>query len=187
MGTSKNVPSPDTPPWRIALAVLGRKDVPASRQHREIWRSVEAERGPRFADDFSHPTLALACKLASSANNVRSTLQNYDIHLSRERKSGFAVEIARRALARALNAQQGSEGFARELFAEATSYYASRDLPSFVGSRGRIETPSKAITLKAELKEITRTVVQQAGPPAVDPEGWTRFVSKVVSDLRGPR
>lgn len=187
MGTSKNVQSPDTPPWRMALAVLGRNDVPVSRQHREIWRSVEAERGPRFADDFSHPTLAAACQFAANSEDVRSTLQKYEVYLSREKKSGFAVEIARRALARAINTREGTQGFARELFAEATSYYVSRDLPSFVGSRGRVESPSKAIALKAELKEITRAVVSQAGTPALDPEGWATYVGKVINGLRGPR
>ena len=187
MGTSKNVASPDTPPWRIALAILGRKDVPAARQHQEIWRSVEAERGPTFAEDFSQPTLAVACGLASSTKDVNIALLRYDTHISIEGKSGFALEIARRALARAVSGQQGGGGFVRELFAEATSYYASRDLPSFIGIRGRIETTSKAIALKAELKEITKSVVLQAGPPAIDPEGWTRYVNKVVHGLRGPR
>ena len=32
MGTSKNVASPDTTPWKPALAVLGRKNVPPARQ-----------------------------------------------------------------------------------------------------------------------------------------------------------
>jgi hypothetical protein len=187
MGTSKNFASPDTPPWKFALAVLGRLDVPLERQNREIWRSVEAERGPRTANEFSHPALATACRLASNASNVQVSLNSYEKHLAEQGKSGFAVEIGRRALARAVFSKQGSEGFARELFAEATSYYASRDLPSFVGSSGRVKTTSAAIALKADLKEITRTIVQSAGPPAVDPEGWGKFVGTVVKRLRGPR
>ena len=162
-------------------------DVPDDRQNREIWRSAEAERGTRLVDDFSHPTLAAACRLAANTNDVRSALRAYDDHLSGENKSGFAVEIARRALARAVSSQQGGAGFARELFAEATSYYVSRDLPSFVGARGRVETPSAAFALKTNLKEITRTVVQSAGQPSFDPEGWSTYVQKVVQGLRGPR
>jgi hypothetical protein len=187
MGTSKNVSSPDIPPWRIALAVLGRNGVPLTRQHQEIWRSVEAERGSHFADEFSQPALATACRLATNAKDVVSTIQRFDNHLSEMRQSGFATEIARRALARTVNARLGSDGFARELFAEATSYYASRDLPSVVGSRGRVETPSQAIALKDQLKDITRALVTSVGPVAVDPDGWTRYVSKVVRGLRGAR
>src|ERR1035438_4136459 len=151
MGTSKNVGSPDTPPWKMALAVLGRPDVPVARQNREIWRSVQAERGPETADDFSHPAVAVACRLAAESSDVRVSLSAYEEHLASQNKSGFAVEIAKRALARTVRAQQGPEGFARELFAEATSYYASRDLPSFVGSRGRVSTTSEAIALKTSL------------------------------------
>jgi hypothetical protein len=187
MGTSKNVASPDTPPWKFALAVLGRPAVPLELQNREIWRSVEAERGPRVIDDFSHPALAAACRLASGSSNVQTALHAYDEQLVVQNKSGFAVEIGRRALARAVLSNQGSEGFARELFAEATSYYASRDLPSFVGSKGRVETTSASIALKANLKEITRTIVESAGAPSLDPEGWTRFVSNVVRRLKGRR
>jgi hypothetical protein len=187
MGTSKNVASPDSPPWKFALAVLGRLDVTPDRQNREIWRSVEAERGPRLVDDFSDPTLAVACRLANDAKDLHATLEAYDNHLSTDNKSGFAVEIARRALARAVASKQGGQGFACELFAEATAYYASRDLPSFVGSRGRIETPSAAIALKGSLKSVTRTIVRSAGPPVFDPDGWSGYVSKVVLGLRGSR
>jgi hypothetical protein len=187
MGTSKNFASPDTPPWKFALAVLGRLDVPPERQNREIWRSVEAERGPSAVNEFSHPALATACRIASKSFDVQTSLNSYDEHLAEHRKSGFAVEIGRRALARAIFSKQGSEGFARELFAEATSYYASRDLPSFVGSSGRVKTTSAAIALKTNLKEVTRTIVQSAGPPSVDPEGWGKFVGNVVRRLRGAR
>jgi len=187
MGTSKNVASPDTPTWKFALAVLGRLDVAAERQNREIWRSVEADRGPRAIDDFSHPALAAACRLASGSSSVHAALHSYEQHLVDQNKSGFAVEIGRRALARAVASQQGAAGFARELFAEATSYYASRDLPGLVGGKGRVETTSAAISLKDDLKQITRAMVRSAGSPAADPDGWAAYVGNVVRKLTGAR
>ena len=111
MGTSKNVASPDSPPWKMALAVLGRTDVPVLRQNREIWRSVQAERGPEAADDFSQPVLATACRLAAESSDVRISLHAFEEHLADQNKGGFAVEIAKRALARAVHGQQGAEGF----------------------------------------------------------------------------
>lgn len=185
MGTSKNVASPDTPPWKMALAVLGRPDIPVPKQNREIWRSVYAERGPDATDEFSHPMLATACRLAAESSNVRVSLHNYEEHLATNNHSGFAVELAKRALARAVHSQQGADGFARELFAEATSYYASRDLPSFVGSRDRVATTSAAIALKSGLIEATRSIVRSAGSPALDPEGWAKYVGGVFRKLRG--
>lgn len=187
MGTSKNVASPDTPPWKMALAVLGRPDVPVLKQNREIWRSVQAERGPEAADDFSQPVLATACRLAAESSDARISLHTFEEHAASQNKGGFAVEIAKRALVRAVHAQQGAEGFARELFAEATSYYASRDLPSFVGASDRVKTTSAAIALKSSLKETTRSIVRSAGAPAVDPNGWAKYVGGVFRKLRGTR
>jgi hypothetical protein len=187
MGTSKNVASPDTPPWKMALAVLGRPDIPVPSQNREIWRSVQAERGSEAADEFSQPALAAACRLAAESSDVRTSLHDYEEHLASSSKNGFAVEIAKRALARAVRSQQGAEGFARELFAEATSYYASRDLPSFVGGRDRVKTTSAAIALKSGLKDITRSIVSSAGTPPVDPEGWAKYVGGVFRRLQGTR
>jgi hypothetical protein len=48
VGTSRNDRSPMTPPWRMALAILGTPDVPASRQGMEIWKAVAADRGPKL-------------------------------------------------------------------------------------------------------------------------------------------
>src|SRR5271154_2866961 len=102
MGTSKNVASPNSPPWKPALAVLGRKDISIERQIREIWRSASAERGLRLIDDFSSPALATACFLAAQSAHVGDAIGAYDSYLSRDHKAGFATEIARRALARAV-------------------------------------------------------------------------------------
>jgi hypothetical protein len=171
----------------MALAALGRPEVPAPNQNLEIWRSVQAERGPEVADEFSQPALATACRLAKESSEVRASLHAYENHLANQGKSGFAVEIAKRALARAVYSKQGADGFARELFAEATSYYASRDLPSFTGSRGRVNTTTDAIALKSRLKEATRSIVRSAGTPAIDPEGWAKYVAGVFRRLRGAR
>lgn len=184
MGTSKNFASPDTPPWRPALAVLGRLDVPVERQTREIWRSASAERGHRLLDEFSSDALAAACGLAAKTTDVHAASRDYDAYLSTNQKAGFAVEIGKRALVRAVASKLGSQGFANELFAEATAYYASRDLPSFVGAFGRIKTPSQSIQLKSQLKAVTRTVVAASGAADPDPMGWASYVQTVISKLR---
>lgn len=184
MGTSKNVRSPDTPPWKPALAILGRPDVPIERQTKEIWRSASAERGHRLYDDFSSPALAFACGLAAKSTDVHSAWRTYDSYLAENQRAGFACEMGKRALARAIGTKQGSQGFANELFAEATAYYASRDLPSFIGAAGRIKTPSQGIQLKADLKAATRSLVATSGTVNTDPDGWGKYVNAVISKLR---
>jgi hypothetical protein len=187
MGTSKNFPSPDTPPWKPALAILGRLGIPVERQAQEIWRSASAERGGRLVDEFAAPALATACALAASSRSPLAAVRAYEGYLARHQAVGFATELARRALARAVAANQGSQGFAAELFAEATSYYASRDLPSFVGARGRIKRPVDAITLKAKLKARARDVVRSTGAVSSQPELWARYASSAIGALRESR
>jgi hypothetical protein len=171
----------------LAGAALGRRDVPVQRQALEVWRSALSDRGSRLIDDFSHPTLAAACSLASEGSDVAKALRSYDALLQTNHRVGFAAEIGRRALARAVAGSLGAEGFARELFAEATSYYVSRDLPSYVGGPGRIENTTKAIELKNQLKESTRTLIAKHRLRKVDDDSWTRYVSSAVESLRGGR
>jgi hypothetical protein len=114
-------------------------------------------------------------------------MQSFDQSVADSRRSGIAVELGRRALVRAVTGHQGTKGFANELFAEATAYYASRDIPSVVGRKGRIETPLAGIRLKAELKGLARTVASSSGSPATDPAGWERYVGRVLGGLRGGR
>jgi hypothetical protein len=184
VGTSRNVGSPSIPPWKPALAVIGRTDVSAGRQLREVWLAAYGERGTRLVDDFAQSALATACELAVRATDVPTALRVYDATNQDEGRAGLAVELGKRALAKAVSRQSGTSGFAAELFAEATGYYVSRDLASFVASQGRVRTTSEAIRLKDDLRELTRKVVSSAGRPPVDPEGWGRYVQSVIRALR---
>jgi hypothetical protein len=123
--------------------------------------------------------------MAETSSNVSDALREYQGLLAREKRSGLAAEIGRRALARAVSSKQGSQGFAEELFAEAACYYASRDLPSFVGARGRVATTSGAIELKAKIKETSKRITKSVGKPATDSDGWATYVKRVLSDLGG--
>lgn len=185
MGTSKNVGSPSIPPWKPALAVLGRTDVSPDRQLREIWLGAYGDRGSRLVDDFAQASLAVACDLATRAGDVASALGQYDATNQRAGQSGLAVELGRRALAKSVNQHSGASGFAAELFADATGYYASRDLASFVSAPGRVKTTSDAIRLKEDLRRLTRNVVSSSGSPPSDVEGWGNFVDSILRSLRG--
>jgi hypothetical protein len=187
MGTSKNVRSPDIPPWKPFLAVVGRPDIPVERQARELWRAAYADRGPRLEDDFSQRTLAVACELAGTSRSVQSALREYDAVNQREHRVGLGVEIGRRALARTISRGTGAAGFAANFFADASSYYASRDLPSFIGAAGRVQNTSSAIELKNAITRVTREQVSKIGAPRTDAEGWASFVKSALLVLRGAR
>lgn len=185
MGTSRNDRSPDTPPWRLTLASLGAGAVPADRQASEIWRAAVADRADKLFKDFGAPVLAEASQLVGKRLSTPQTIQAFDDVTRQSRATGLAVEMARRALARASASEVGATGFAAELFAEATSYYASRDLPSVVGLPGRVETASAVIALKEQLRSAARNAVQRCRQPAPGPQAWRRFVETVIKELQG--
>ncbi len=185
MGTSKSTPSPDTPPWRPVRAVLGREGYPADRQATEIWRGAFGERGTRLIEDFSQASLALACRSVNARESVQSAVERYDAINVREGRVGLAIELGRRALVRSAARQGTGVDFAAELFSEATAYYASRDLSSFVSAPGRIETTSDAIKLKSTLRAITAEKVRAVGRPPRDLRRWSAYVENVLSKLRG--
>jgi hypothetical protein len=185
VGTSKNVPSPDTPPWRPVFAVLGKSNVAPDRQLREIWRAASAERGPELADLYSQTSLAAAFRTAMKAASVQEALAAHDNEVRASRSVGFAVEVSRRALARCVAAKTGGVGFAAELFAEATAYYVSRDLPSVLARRGCVGTSSEASALKASILSSAKLSVRQAVTTAPEGADWSLIARQALSSLRG--
>jgi hypothetical protein len=187
MGTSRNDPSPNIPAWRPAKAALGRRDLSPERQARLLWQAANAERGPDLAESFAAPVFATACQIAARGASVREALQGFDAAAAQGRAAGPVVDMGRRALARVTAQGGGAAGFARELFAEAAGYYASRDLPSYVGAAQRVQTAAEAIALKGEIRRATVDVVNRAGAPPTDSAAWRGYVGHVVGELSGAR
>ena len=187
MGTSNNQSSPNTPNWQPAQAALGDPNWPVERQSEELWRSALTDRDERLTEELLDPLLASACEIAEERIPPANAVQSFNDTLCEQYAAGLTLDMAKRALARSSASGSGSVGFVEELFAEATSYYASRDLPSFVGAAGRIQTTTDSIELKENLRNIAREAARTAGPPATDPEGWRNYISRVIASLRGER
>jgi|ERR1700676_755101 len=185
MGTSRNDPSPRTPPWRMALAVVGTPDVSPARQCTEIWKAVAADRGERLLRDFANPTLVSACRYVTESLPVQDALESFDRSTLHESDAGLALEMGRRALARCAAQGTNAATFVGELFAEAISYYASRDVPSFVAAEGRIANTSSAIRLKDSLRQITRDQITALGSPRLTPREWKSHIAKALKALQG--
>jgi hypothetical protein len=187
MGTSRNDRSPSSPPWRPLLAVLGRKDIDPKRQMRELWLAAFAERGERLIGDFSKPAIVDLLSIAEANPTPQAAIQAFDNILGERRDAGLALDLARRALVRSAAARSGIAGFASELFSEASGYYASRDLPSFVGAESRIPNASGSIELKNAIKTATQEAVGRVGAPKPEQSSWSSYVSAVIEQLRGER
>jgi hypothetical protein len=184
MGTSRNDRSPATPPWKAAWAVLGAPDVPAARQSMEIWRAALADRGDAMLRDFSSESLREACRLASSGLSPQEAVARFNEITRYESNAGLAIDMGRRAVARCAAEHGSAVQFVAELFSEAVSYYASRDLPSYVAAGGRISSSSEAIQLKNSLREVTKKQVESVGEPRLGPRRWPEYVARILSVLQ---
>jgi len=184
MGTSTNQASPNTPSWRLAKAVLGRKATPLERQSQEIWQAALADRAALLSSELANPLLAEACRLAERRLAVSNALESFHQRQTETYATSLILEIGKRALARACAAQSGGRGFASELFSETAAYYVARDLPSVVGTRELAATTSEAIRLKDAIKAIARNAASTTKLITTDSEGWQAYVSNVVAALR---
>jgi hypothetical protein len=183
MGTSSNQPSPKTPNWRLANAVLGVPSAGPERQRQEIWRAAMSDQGDALVDALGDPLLANACALSKLSISPSKAIERFEQSLLDSQNAGLILDLGKRALIRTVVAKKGAVGFASELFAETASYYASRDLPSFVGAKGRISTTSDAIELKNQIRGHTRKIAMMF-PVKSDPRGWKNYVSKVLDALQ---
>lgn len=184
MGTSRNDPSPATPSWKTALAVLGRTDVSVGLQVREVCRAAAQDRHDGLGRDLSHPLLATAWELSRQGVPAQRALETYDDAALHVTNVGLAVEFGRRALARCTLQEPTKTSFPAELFSEAIGYYVARDLPSVVAAKGRVSAVSDAIHLKSSIRDFVRSRVSDLGDPSKGPTGWKTFVHKVTDALQ---
>jgi len=183
VGTSVNQRSPARPTWKLAQALIGRADTSAGDQGAEIWRAASLDPDTAIQRRLSDPIIANACVLAGQAKVPAEAVRLYDAILNERRTAGLVFDLTRRALVRSIAEGGGSDRFAGELFAETVAYYASRDLPSYVGKRGRISKASEIIDLKKALQRHTREVVSSSKVPRVTHATWSEFVASAVGKL----
>ena len=144
-----------------------------------------AERGPMMIRDFASASLREACRVASSGLSPREAIERFNEITRYESAAGLAIDMGRRAVARCAAERGDSTRFVAELFSEAVSYYASRDLPSYIASAGRVASSSEAIHLKDSLREVTRQQVESVGRPDLNADRWGEYVARVLRTLQG--
>lgn len=182
MGHSVNSRSPDTPNWSFPRAVLGKRDIDYARQVQEMWKAALSDRGGQLVAELSNPVIAGFCRAAAKFTNPVEASAIHDRTTSRERKASLVLDISKRALVRSVANRTGTRGFAAELFSEVTSYYASRDLPSFIGAEGRIGSPRDSIELKSKLRQTVKGVADST-PLTTTSKGWHKYVNEVIRSL----
>jgi hypothetical protein len=194
MGTSTNQPSPRRDPsWMAARAALGSTVLPLERQSQEIWRAAISDPIADLQNSLSSSAVSAAVGIANASPDPQSAIRAFGERLLKNAEASLFTEIARRALTRALLANKGGQGFAAELFAETAAYYVSRDLPSVIGSPGRVQNTSSAMALKRAFTDVARSAALGAAQESPifgvsdrpSAGAWKAYVRRVLAALVG--
>jgi hypothetical protein len=99
----------------------------------------------------------------------------------------LAADIAQRAAIRSAgDTDNRAMSFAKALFAEASNYLVSRDLPGYIGPAGRARNISEAVQLKGAVRQEVEGIVSRGPQPPTsgDSSAWSAYVKVVVEQLR---
>lgn len=184
MGTSSNQRSPDTPNWRLARALIGNDSAPVERQSGELWRAATSDHDAGLLEFLCSPRTFAAATLTQVAATPRDAANSFFEIVKGSGNAPFLDAAASRALLRTVAKKGDARQFAGELLSEAVAYYASRELPSYLGRAGRVKSASGSIELKAKLGEIAcNACAAVEGRPARDAESWASFMRSAIKRL----
>ena len=187
MGTSRNDPSPSTPPWKMARTILGQQSQEPDRQARQLWMAALRDTENPLFRELASPGVAAGCRIAEERLAPAEAIKAFTRAVTDSREAGLAVDLAKRALVRTASQGGDAGAYGREVFAEAVSYYAARDLPSVIGAAGKISTASEAVALKEALRADAKAVLASVAKPTATVDSWTRFVEASIAALVKPR
>jgi hypothetical protein len=183
VGTSSNSRSPNTPSWKLARATIGKADLAAEHQSRELWRAAASDVGANVVDFLSSKGVFRAAHLAQTASDPDAGIDAlYEMHRAAGQRHILNSSVER-ALLRTLASDRTIGGFAGELLSEAADYYASRDLPSFVGTRGHIATTTESIDLKNQLRATARAACADFPVSQITHSTWKKLIETAVDRL----
>ena len=185
MGTSVNQPSPRTLNWTAAQAGYRDPAIPIERVASEIWRAALNQETGNIAQLIGQPVIASLGDLAARAQTAADVSRSTALAIARSKQSSLGTDIARRAAIQCIGSADRFAAYTERVFAEATAYLISRDLPGFVGM-GRVRNVSDSMELKtAVVSHVTSVVRGVQRPTSPDPRSWSTFVNTVTQRLRG--
>jgi hypothetical protein len=94
----------------------------------------------------------------------------------------LALEIAKRAAVQSVGASDRTSAFVQNLFAEASNYIVSRDLPGNVGLGNRTVDVSQAVALKSDLVQRTKDAVSAIATARASAR-WSEVAGQIVKKL----
>lgn len=184
MGTSVNQASPRTLSWNVVKAGYRSPAVPVARLVSEVWRAALNQTTDNMAQLLAQPVVARLGELATQARSSTDLARKTSQMLAQSKNSSLAADIARRAAIQSVGSRDRANTFSERVFAEATSYLVSRDLPGFVGG-DRARTVAESLKFRADLAGHVASLAREiGGPRRLDSDTWARHVQTVIDGLR---
>jgi hypothetical protein len=185
MGTSVNQRSPDTLNWRAVRAVYDDPNVPAERALMEVWRAADNQPEGSLPRLLAEPIIGSLAAVAGAAVSVEEAARAAGRLVATSKASSLAVDIARRAVVQSVGRPDAVETFVAKVFAEATNYLVSRDLPGQIRPSGRIENVADSMAFRQEVMSGAEAVARRfaaATPPT--PQAWPAYAAALVAELK---
>lgn len=186
MGTSVNQGSPRTRNWDAVQSTYKSDAFPIERVLREVWRAATNQAEGDLAAQLSSPIVSRLRDIAVQGTSAVEVASAINREIAQSRQTSLGVEIARRAAIQCLKAENRSQAFSERVFAEASNYLVSRDLPGFVGADFRNQSVAESFEFKQSIQNATANTVRDVSVPSVsNAEAWRTYTEAVVDRLRG--
>jgi hypothetical protein len=163
--------------------------VSEERVLQDIWRAAGNQPDGDLATLLAQPIIGDLAGIASSSSSPQEASREALRAVARSRQASLAADIARRAVAQAASSTgapdtEAAGRYVERVFAEATNYLMSRDLPGYVRTDTRLQTVADSLAFKENLMTETARAVQRVGlPQSFGPSEWSAFVRAVVAEL----
>jgi hypothetical protein len=185
MGTSVNQASPDTLNWRAAQATYQSAAFPIERVLQEIWRAATNQPKGNLASQLAEPIISRMRDLALQGRTPLEVAAAINREVAQSRQASLAVEIARRAALQCVGAQDRAQAYSERIFAEASNYLLSRDLPSYVGPNARNQTVADSAQFKQSvIGAAAQTVREVEMPRSRTAAAWRKYTAAVIDRLK---
>ena len=188
MGTSVNQRSPDTTNWKLVQQAYENPDFPIERALREVWQAASNQEQGDLIAQLAEPTIGSLVSVAARSISPADASRAVGDYIADNLGASLAADIATRAVIQSAGRPDAQSFFVQRLFAEATDYLVSRDLPGHISPGSRLGSISAARAFKQDMMRTTASTVQQTPlPSSFEDSQWTTFVNTVVGAIRRRR
>lgn len=187
MGTSVNQRSPSTPNWRLVQDAYDDPKIAIDQALREVWRAASNPNEVNLTSLLTEPVVASFADVAARSASPAQAFEEMTRVISDSKVSSLATDIAKRAVIQSAGRENPAQVYTERLFAEATNYLVSRDLPGHVTPGSRLQNVGDARRFTQQIMETAVDAVRRTGTPRSLMDDWSGFVNSVVSTIRRRR